>query len=104
MAPPAASAIAVRQATAADAPAIADLAAELGYQVGADDVRQRLTALPTTHIVLVATGLRRISSTASVVTGTSSPSRRLPDRSHSAEDCRVPHSQRRCLLRSGMSS
>ena len=60
MAPPAASAIAVRQATAADAPAIADLAVELGYQVGADDVRQRLTALPTTHIVLVATDREQV--------------------------------------------
>jgi GNAT superfamily N-acetyltransferase len=55
MTPQPAPAIAVRQATAADAPRIADLAAELGYHVGGHDIRQRLAVLPTTHIVLVAT-------------------------------------------------
>jgi GNAT superfamily N-acetyltransferase len=60
MAAPPAPAIAVRQATAADAPTIADLAAELGYHLGADDVRQRLAALPSTHIVLVATNQGRV--------------------------------------------
>jgi GNAT superfamily N-acetyltransferase len=55
MAPPPVPAIAVRPATAADAATIADLAAELGYHVGVDDVRHRLAALPTTHVVLVAT-------------------------------------------------
>jgi GNAT superfamily N-acetyltransferase len=60
MAPRPAPATAVRQATAADAPIIADLAAELGYQVGVDAVQQRLAALPTTHIVLVATGRGRV--------------------------------------------
>jgi GNAT superfamily N-acetyltransferase len=60
MAPQPAPAFAVRQATAADAPAIADLAAELGYHVGVDAVRQRLAALPATHIVLVATNREHV--------------------------------------------
>jgi GNAT superfamily N-acetyltransferase len=60
MAPQPAPAIAVRQATAADAPTIADLAAELGHHVDVDDVRQRLAALPPPHIVLVATNRGRV--------------------------------------------
>jgi hypothetical protein len=64
MAPPPAPAIAVRPATAADAATIADLAAELGYHVAADAVRQRLAALPATHIVLVATDPGRVAGLA----------------------------------------
>jgi GNAT superfamily N-acetyltransferase len=60
MAPRPAPAITVRQASAADAPTIADLAAELGYRVGVDAVRQRLAALPTSHVVLVATNPGRV--------------------------------------------
>jgi N-acetylglutamate synthase-like GNAT family acetyltransferase len=60
MAPQPSPAFPVRQATSADAPTIAELAAELGYHVGVDDVRQRLAALPATHIVLVATDQQRV--------------------------------------------
>jgi GNAT superfamily N-acetyltransferase len=60
MAPQPAPAFPVRQAAAADALTIADLAAELGYHVGVDDIRQRLAALPPTHIVLVATNRERV--------------------------------------------
>jgi GNAT superfamily N-acetyltransferase len=60
LAPQPAPAIAVRQATAADAATIAGLAVELGYHVGVDDVRQRLAALPPTHIVLVAINRERV--------------------------------------------
>jgi GNAT superfamily N-acetyltransferase len=50
----------VREATAADALRIADLATELGYQVGVEDVRQRLAALPAGHVVFVATARERV--------------------------------------------
>lgn len=60
MAPRPAPAVAVRPATAADAPTIADLAAEPGDHVGVDAVRQRLAALPPTHIVPAATDRGRV--------------------------------------------
>ena len=50
----------VREATAADAPWIADLALELGYHVDVEDVHHRLAALPATHLVLVAGASDRV--------------------------------------------
>jgi hypothetical protein len=112
MAPQPAPAIAVRQATAADAPAIAELAAELGYHVGVDDVRRRLAALPAAHVVLVATDRERVVGWLHAFHGLSvlhgerveiaRPGRRgrSPSRSHPAEDwSRARRSQRRWLLR-----
>jgi GNAT superfamily N-acetyltransferase len=50
----------VREAAAADAPMIAELAVELGYHVDPEDVHHRLAALPATHVVLVATTPERV--------------------------------------------
>jgi len=51
MAPQPSPAFSVREAATADAPTIADLAIELGYHIGVDEVRQRLAALPATPTV-----------------------------------------------------
>jgi GNAT superfamily N-acetyltransferase len=53
-------AFSVREAAAADASTIADLAVELGYHVDAEDVHHRLAALPAAHVVLVATTPERV--------------------------------------------
>jgi GNAT superfamily N-acetyltransferase len=60
MAPHPSPAFSVREATTADAPTIADLAIGLGYHIGVDEVRQRLAALPATHVVFVATNRERV--------------------------------------------
>jgi GNAT superfamily N-acetyltransferase len=52
--------LSVRRAVAADAPAVAKLAAGLGYRVQADDVRRRLAALPESHVVFVASDEERV--------------------------------------------
>lgn len=60
MAPQPSPAFSVREAATADAPTIADLTIELGYHIGVDEVRQRLAALPATHVVFVATNREQV--------------------------------------------